>query len=190
MLTLNSVKEVEREIGKRMDKALEAVQREFHTVRGGRASSMLVEGVIVDYYGKPTPIKGLASISTPDSKTIAIQPWDVSILAQVEAAIRNSDLGVSPVNDGKAIRLQMPQITEEKRQELTKVVRKMAEDGKISLRNSRHEAIEAVKRLEKNKQISEDESRTSQKHIQKLTDDHVKKIDDLLKAKETEFKAV
>jgi len=190
MLALNSMKDIEREVAKRMDKSLEAVQREFKAIRTGRASTALVEAILVSYYGNPTPMKGVASLSTPDPKTIAIQPWDPSVIGDIEKAIQESDLGVQPIVDGKVVRIQVPQMTEERRMELTKTARKMAEEGKISIRAGRHEAIEAAKRLEKNKQISEDESHAGQKRIQKLTDEHTKKVDEFLKAKESELGSI
>ncbi len=190
MQGLNTVKDVEREVAKRMDKAFEAVQREFKSVHAGSASTSLVEHVMVNYYGQPTALKGLASISTPDHKTIVIQPWDSNVLDEIVKAIQATDVGATPVNEGKSIRMQMPQLTADKRQELTKQVKRAAEEGRISVRGCRHEAIEVVKKLEKEKKVSEDESRTSQKHIQKITDDHTKKIDDFLKVKETELQTV
>ena len=190
MQALTSIKDIERELAKRMDKSIEAVQREFKSVHAGTASTSLVEHVMVNYYGQPTPLKGLASISTPDHKTIIIQPWDANVLEEIVKALQASDTGVNPLNDGKSVRIQMTQLTAEKRQELTKQIRRMAEDGKISVRNGRHEAIEAVKKLEKEKKASEDDSRMSQKHIQKITDDHTKKVDDLLKVKESELQTV
>ncbi|MBI4431501.1 MAG: ribosome recycling factor [Candidatus Omnitrophica bacterium] len=190
MQTLKTTRDIEKEVAKRMDKSIEAVQREFKSVHAGTASTTLVDHVTVSYYGQPTPIKGLASVSTPDHKTIIIQPWDVNVLEEIVKSLQSADLGTNPVNDGKCIRIQMPQLTAEKRQELTKQVRRAAEEGRISVRNCRHEAIEAVKKLEKEKKVSEDDSRMSQKHIQKITDDHTKKIDDTLKGKETELQTV
>jgi len=166
---------------------VEATKREFINIRTGRASIALVEGVQVDYYNTPTPLKNMANISTPDPKTIAITPWDPSVIADIERGIQKSGLGLTPINDGKVIRMQIPPLTEERRDELTKLVRKVAEEGRVSVRNARHEGIDAVKKLEKEKSIPEDASHASQKEIQKITDSFVKQVDDALKNKEAEI---
>lgn len=175
---------------RKMDKSLASTRKEFQDLRTGRASIALVEGVHVDYYNTPTPLKGLATISTPDAKTIQIQPWDVSILGEIEKSILKSGLGLTPINDGKIIRLQIPSLTEERRAELAKLVRKVAEEGRVSIRNIRHEAIEAVKGLEKKKVISEDESHHGQKEIQKLTDRFTAEVDQAVTKKESEIKTI
>jgi len=185
-----TLKEVMHEAHDKMTKTNEAVQREFGTIRTGRASSTLVEGIRVNYYDTPTPLKQLASISTPDPKLIVIQPWDMSILGEVEKAILKSDLGITPMNDGRVIRLGIPQLTQERREELVKVIKKMAEDGRVSIRSIRRDMNEKIKKLEKDKVIPEDESFKSIEEIQKLTDKHIKEIDQLLSNKEKELMEV
>lgn len=181
-----SLKEIVRETSDKMVKTVESTQREFLTVRTGRASTALVEGVQVSYYGTPTPLKQLATLSTPDPKLIVIQPWDVTLLKEIEHAILQANLGITPNNDGRVIRLGMPQLTHERREELAKVVRKIAEDGRISIRTARHHSIELIRKLDKSPSISEDERFTAQDEIQKLTDRHISKIDEILKQKEKE----
>jgi len=178
------------EMKKRMEKALEITKKEFKNIRTGRASIGLVEGIQVDYYNTPTPLKGMATISTPDAKTIAIQPWDPSVIADIERAILKSSLGLTPINDGKVIRMSIPPLTDERRQDLTKVVRKVAEEGRVSVRNARHEGIEHVKKLEKAKSIPEDKSHASQKDIQKVTDKYIAMVDESLKEKEAEINTI
>ena len=178
------------ETHRKMTKAIEATKKEFQNIRTGRASIALVEGIQVDYYNTPTPLKGLANISTPDPKTIAIQPWDPSVINEIERSILKSGLGLTPVNDGKIVRMQIPSLTEERREELTKLVRKVAEEGRISIRNARHEAVEQVKKLEKSKAVPEDISHASQKEIQKITDKFIALVDEALKHKEAEIHAI
>lgn len=181
------LKDVMAEAHDKMKKTDETVQREFSTVRTGRASSSLVEGIKVDYYGTPTPLKQLASISTPDPKLIVVQPWDISAIGEIEKALLKSDIGITPYNDGKLIRLSIPQLTQERRQEFVKVIKKMAEDGRIAIRAVRRDINEKIKKLEKDKAITEDESFKSTDEIQKLTDKNIKEIDDLLSKKEKEL---
>jgi len=183
----HSVKDILRDAEDRMKKSTEVLAHEFSTVRTGRATPALVDGIKVDYFGTPTPLKSLAAISTPDAKLIVIQPWDASVCGDVEKAILKSELGVTPVNDGKLIRLQIPDLSKERRIELAKVVKKMAEDGRISVRNVRHSAIEHLKKIEKDKIITEDEKFTGQDAIQKLTDKYIAKVEELLAAKEKEI---
>ena len=190
MVEIQDVKKVVEETKKKMTKGLEATRKEFQNIRTGRASIALVEGIQVDYYNTPTPIKGVASISTPDAKTISIQPWDPSIMGEIERGIMKSGLGLMPVNDGKVIRIQIPPLTTERREELTKVVRKAAEEGRVSIRNTRHEAIEQVKKQEKAKAVPEDMSHSAQKEIQKITDSFIAQIDEALKHKESEIHAI
>ena len=185
-----TLKEVMHEAHDKMLKTNEAVQREFSTIRTGRASSALVEGIKVDYYGTSTPLKQLSNISTPDPKLIVIQPWDTSILGEIEKAILKSDLGITPLNDGRVIRLGIPQLTQERREELVKVIKKMAEDGRVSIRSIRRDINERLKKLEKDKIATEDESFKSTEEIQKLTDKHIKEIDELLAKKEKELMEV
>ncbi len=182
-----TLKEVMGEAHDKMKKTAEAVHREFGTVRTGRASTSLVEGIKVDYYGTPTPLKQLANISTPDPKLIVIQPWDATALPEIEKAILKSDLGITPMNDGRIIRLGIPQLTRERREELVKVIKKMAEDGRISIRSIRRDINEKIKKLEKDKVVTEDESFKSTAEIQKMTDSHIKEIDEFLAKKEKEL---
>ncbi|MCM8760862.1 MAG: ribosome recycling factor [Candidatus Omnitrophica bacterium] len=182
-----TVKEILHETENKMKKTVEATNREFSTVRTGRASGALVEGLRVDYYGTPTPLKQLAAITTPDARLIVIQPWDKNSLAEIEKTIMKSEIGITPTNDGKVIRLSIPPLTQERRAELDKILKKIAEDGHISIRTARHTAIEAVRKLEKDKLITEDERFKGQEDIQKLTDKYIKEIDNLLAAKEKEI---
>jgi ribosome recycling factor len=173
-----------------MHKAAESTQKEFKHLRTGRASIALVEGIVVNYYDTPTPLKALANISTPDAKTIAITPWDLSGISSIEKAILKSDLGLNPMSDGKIIRMQVPALTDERREDLSRLIKKIAEEGRVSVRNSRHEALELIKKLEKDKVITEDDLRLAQKEIQKFTDKHVKDIDESLEKKEKEIHEV
>ena len=174
----------------RMDKALGALDRDFSRLRTGRASTGLVDNIKVDYYGTPTPISQLASVAIPDSRTITIQPWDRGAFASVEKAILKSDLGLNPNNDGKIIRLEIPQLTEERRKELSKKVSKIAEDSKVVIRNIRRDANETIKKMEKKKEVTEDDSKEGQENIQKLTDKKIKVIDEIKAKKEKEVMAV
>ncbi|MFA5339402.1 MAG: ribosome recycling factor [Candidatus Omnitrophota bacterium] len=183
----HTIKEILIDTETRMKKSGEVLSHEFSTVRTGRATPALVDGIRVDYFGTPTPLKSLAAISTPDAKLIVIQPWDATVCGDIEKAILKSDLGITPVNDGKLIRLQIPDLSKERRIELAKVVKKMAEDGRISVRNVRHAAIEHLKKIEKEKIITEDEKFTGQDAIQKLTDRYIAKVEELLAAKEKEI---
>jgi ribosome recycling factor len=175
------------EIEELMNKAVQATQRSFNTVRTGRANSSLLDRIQVEYYGVPTPLKALASLTTPDSSTLLIQPFDPSTLAAIERAIVTSDLGLTPSNDGKVVRLTIPPLTEERRKELSKQVAKLAEEGRVSIRNIRRDGIDSVRKREKNGELSEDESKSLQDAIQKLTDRYIKKIDELLAEKEKEL---
>jgi ribosome recycling factor len=190
MNDFTDLKKLGEETKKRMTKSVESTKKEFQNIRTGRASIALVEGISVNYYNTPTPIKNLGTISTPDARTIQIQPWDVSAVAEIEKAILKSDLGLTPANDGKVLRIQIPGLTDERRAELTKVIRRVAEEGRVSIRNSRHESIEQVKKLEKAKTVPEDLSHTSQKEIQKFTDQFIAQIDEALKHKETEIHSI
>ena len=184
-----TLKEVIHDTETKMKKTVESTQREFSTIRTGRASASLVEGIKVDYYGAPTPLKQLAAITVPDARFIAIQPWDKTALAEIERAILKSDIGITPVNDGKAIRLSIPSLTDERRAELDKILKKIAEDGRVSIRTGRHVAVEHSKKLEKDKVITEDDRFKAQEDIQKLTDKYIKEIDNLLAAKEKEIQS-
>ncbi len=182
-----AIKDVLHDVESKMRKTVEAVNREFNEIRTGRASPSLVEGLLVDYYGTKTPIKQLATISTPDARLIAIHPWDGSIISEVERAILQSHLGLTPNNDGKIIRISIPHLTDERRQELDKIVKKIAENGRVSLRTVRRDANEDLKQLERGKDIAEDERFTSQDSVQKLIDKYTAEIDKILEAKEKEI---
>jgi ribosome recycling factor len=173
-----------KETQERMAKTVEAVTREFATVRTGRASAALVESLMVDCYDSAMPLKQLASISTPEARLIVVQPWDVSILGAIEKALMKADLGAVPHSDGKVLRIHLPQLTEERRQELSKLLRRMAEDGRVSIRSSRRDANDRIKKLQKEGTITEDESFKAQADVQKLTDEAIERIDELLEEKE------
>ncbi len=175
------------DIEQKMQKSVEATQNAFNTIRTGRANSSLLDRVMVEYYGSPTPLKSLANISTPDASTITIQPFDPSSVALIEKAIQMSDLGLNPNNDGSVIRLNIPPLTSDRRKELVKMASKMAEEGKVGVRNIRRDAIDDVRKQEKSSDISKDESADLQDDIQKLTDKYTKKIDDILGDKEAEI---
>jgi ribosome recycling factor len=174
----------------RMDKSVEATHEHFNSVRTGRATPALLDRINVDYYGTPTPLKNLATISAPEARMLTIQPFDPTSVKQIEKTIQESDLGLTPSNDGKIIRLPIPQLTEERRKELVKVVRHMAEEGRVAVRNVRRDAIKHLEELVKNGSVGDDEERAAEGRVQKLTDEHVAKIDDLLKRKEAEIMEV
>ena len=174
----------------RMKKSLEALKHEFASLRAGRATPSLLDKVMVDYYGSPTPVNQVAKVSVPEPRMIVIQPWEKTILHDIEKAIMKSDLGLSPNSDGNAIRLAIPQLTQERRQELVKTVNKKAEEAKVALRNVRRDGNDAVKKLEKAKEITEDESKKGQESMQKLVDKYVKLVDSSREAKEKEVMEV
>jgi ribosome recycling factor len=178
---------VMKDVETKMTSALEALGRELATVRTGRASAGLLDGIRVDYYGTPTPVNQMASISVPDARTIVIQPWEASQLKAIEKAIMTSDLGLTPVNDGKIVRLAIPSPTEERRKQLAKTVHKIAEESRVVVRNLRREANDRLKAMAKDKKVSEDEERRSHDQIQKTTDRFIAKVDELLKKKEQEI---
>ena len=171
----------------RMERSIEAFRKELGKVRTGRASFSLLDGVKVDYYGTPTPLQQVGTLSVPESRMITVTPWDTKMIGPIEKAIQGSGLGLNPSSDGKMVRIPIPPLTEERRKELAKVVRKMAEDARVAVRNVRREAIEKLKDREKKKEISEDVVKRGQERIQKETDVHVKKIDEILKSKEQEI---
>ena len=171
----------------RMTAALDTLAREFASVRTGRASTALLDTIRVDYYGTPTPVGQMASVSVPDARTLAIQPWEPAQLPPIEKAILKSDLGLTPVNDGKTIRLTMPTLTEERRKQLAKTVGKMAEEGRVAVRNLRREANDKLKAMAEEKKVSEDDERRGHDLIQKATDRFVTRVDELLKKKEQEI---
>jgi len=170
-----------------MEKTISALDKSFSRVRTGRASVTLLDGIKVDYYDTPTPIAQVATLSVPESRLIVIAPWDATALGSIEKAIQKSDLGLTPSSDGKVIRISIPQLTEERRKELVKVVKKMAEEGKVKLRNARRDANEELKDLKKNNKMTEDELFSTQEEVQKLLDRHIEKTDKILIAKEKEI---
>ncbi|MBD0347745.1 MAG: ribosome recycling factor [Thermoleophilia bacterium] len=172
---------------RRMDQSVEHTQHEFNTVRTGRASAALLDRVQVEYYGQKTPLKQLATINVPEPRLLTIQPFDPSSLRSIERAIQESELGLTPSNDGKLIRLPIPQLTEERRKELVKVVRHLAEEGRVAVRNVRRDCMHHLKELVDNGDVGADEEHRAEERVQKLTDEHVAKIDDLLKRKEAEI---
>ncbi len=174
----------------KMEKTITAFQRELSTLRAGRASPSLLDRIEVDYYGVQTPLNQLAGISAPEPRLLMVQPWDKQAMPEIEKAIMKSDLGLTPSNDGNVIRLTIPELTEERRKELVKYVRKKAEEGRVSVRNIRRDANDEIKKLEKNSDISEDESRRSQDSIQELTDQKIEEIGKILEVKESEIMEV
>ncbi|HEY3185405.1 MAG TPA: ribosome recycling factor [Gaiellaceae bacterium] len=174
----------------RMDKSVEATHEHFNSVRTGRATPALLDRISIEYYGTPTPLKNMATINAPEPRMLTIQPFDPTQIKAIEKAIQESDLGLTPSNDGKLIRLPIPQLTEERRKELVKVVRQMAEEGKVAVRNVRRDTMKHLEELVKNGDVGDDEERAAEGRVQKLTDDHVHKIDDLLKRKEAEIMEV
>ncbi len=180
-------KEVFQEMESNMEKAIAAYQKELSRLRSGRASPSLLEGIRVDYYGTPTPIQQTASITIPESRLILIQPWDKGTIDSIEKAIQKANLGLSPTNDGKVIRIAIPPLTEERRKELAKLVKKMGEECKISIRNIRREANESLKKLEKKKELSEDELHRATNEVQKTTDQQIEKVDKIQEAKQKEI---
>src|SRR5690606_12906889 len=181
--TINQVKD-------KMSKAVQALSRELSTVRAGRANPAILDKVTVDYYGAPTPLNQLASINVPEARMLVIQPYDKSVLGDMEKAIQKADLGLNPTNDGSIIRISIPPLTEERRRELVKVVKKYAEESKVAVRNVRRDGNDELKKLEKNGEITEDELRSLTEDIQKLTDESINKIDSVTKEKEKEIMEV
>ncbi|SET42641.1 ribosome recycling factor [Paenibacillus sp. NFR01] len=180
---------VKKNAAERMEKAIGALKRDLATLRAGRASTALLDRIQVEYYGAPTPVNQLANISTPDSRTLLIQPWDRSSLSDIERAIMKSDLGLTPANDGTIIRLSIPPLTEERRSELVKLTKKFGEEAKVAIRNIRRDANDDIKKMEKNG-ISEDESRGHQEDIQKSTDKFIAEVEKVLLSKEKEIMEV
>ena len=174
----------------KMDKTIEVMQANFAAVRAGRANAAVLDQIRVDYYGTPTPINQIASIASPDPRTLTIQPWDGSTMKLIEKAIQQSDLGINPQNDGRIIRLLFPQLTEERRKELIKQIRKYGEESKTAIRNIRRDAMEDFKAQKKKSEITEDDQKNAEKDIQKLTDDYVKQIDQLVEKKEKELSEI
>ena len=174
----------------KMKKSIDSVAADFASVRAGRANASVLDRIMVDYYGSPTPIQQIAAISSPDARTLLISPWDKTAVKSIEKAIQTSDLGINPQNDGRVIRLNFPQLTEERRKELTKQVRKYAEAGKVAIRNIRRDAMDKFKSMEKKSEITEDDRKELEKELQDLTDKRCKQIDELTEKKEAELMAV
>jgi ribosome recycling factor len=181
------IDELIQDATRRMDKSVESTHGELNSIRTGRASAALLDRVQVDYYGQKTPLKQLATINVPEPRMLTVQPFDPNAMKDIERAIQESDLGLNPSNDGKIIRLPIPQLTEERRQELVKVARQIAEEGRVAVRNVRRDVIHHLK---EEQSVSSDEEHRAEERVQKLTDDHVRKIDDLLKRKEAEITEV
>ena len=176
-----------KEFTRKMDKTLEILQENFGAIRAGRANARVLDRITVEYYGVDTPVGQVGTISSPDARTLVIQPWDGSLLKKIEKAIQTSDLGINPQNDGRVIRLVFPQLTEERRRELAKQVRKYGEDAKVAVRNIRRDAMDYIKKLKKDSEITEDDQKKAEKDLQELTDKYVKKVDDACAVKEKEL---
>jgi ribosome recycling factor len=181
------IESIYQEARDRMAKSIDALNNELKRVRTGRASISLLDGIRVDYYGTPTPLNQIASVSVPESRLITVQPWDASAIKEIEKAVLKSDLGLTPANDGKIIRIAIPPLTQERRKELVKVVNKTCEEYKVAVRNVRRDGNELIKGLKKDGGIAEDEAFKAQEHVQKITDEYIKKIDDIYKNKEKEI---
>ena len=179
-----------KEFERRMGKAVDHLEEEFGAVRAGRANAKVLDRISVEYYGSETPLNGVATISSPDARTLVISPWDTKLLKDIAKAIQTSDLGINPQNDGRVIRLVFPQLTEERRRELAKQVKKYAEDAKVAMRNIRRDGMDYVKKLKKNSEITEDDQKKAEKDLQTLLDKYIKKVDDALAAKEKELMAI
>lgn len=179
-----------KEFKERMQKSLDHLASEFATVRAGRANAAVLDHIQVEYYGSPTPIQQVASISSPDPRSLVIQPWDSTVLRSIEKAILTSDLGINPTNDGKCIRLLFPQLTEERRKDLAKQVKKYGEECKVAIRNIRRDAMDTYKKQQKASEITEDDQKSLEKDMQKMTDEFIKKVDDMTAKKEKELYAI
>ena len=179
-----------KEYSRKMDKTLEVLADNFGAVRAGRANPRVLDRITVEYYGQETPLNGVATISSPDARTLVIQPWDTKLLRDIQKAVQTSDLGINPQNDGRVIRLTFPQLTEERRRDLTKQVKKYAEDAKVAMRNIRRDGMDYVKALKKKSEITEDEQKKAEKDLQEMLDKFIKKVDDALAVKEKELMAI
>ena len=179
-----------KDFARRMDRALDHLNEEFGAVRAGRANAKVLDRITVEYYGSETPLSGVATISTPDARTLLISPWDTKLLKDIQKAIQTSDLGINPQNDGRVIRLVFPQLTEERRKDLTKQVKKYAEEAKVAMRNIRRDGMDYVKKLKKNGEITEDDQKKAEKDLQDLLDKMIKKVDAALAAKEKELMSI
>ena len=178
------------EYSRKMDKTMDVLADNFGAVRAGRANAKVLDRITVEYYGQETPLNGVANISSPDARTLVIQPWDGSLLKEIQKAIQVSDLGINPQNDGRVIRLVFPQLTEERRRDLTKQVKKYAEDAKVAMRNIRRDGMDYVKNLKKKSEITEDDQKKAEKDLQDLLDKYIKQVDAELAAKEKELMAI
>ena len=179
-----------KDYSRRMDRTLDHLGEEFDAVRAGRANAKVLDRICVQYYGSETPLNGVATISSPDARTLVIQPWDTKLLKDIQKAILTSDLGINPQNDGRVIRLVFPPLTEERRRDLAKQVRKYAEEAKVAMRNIRRDGMDYVKKLKKNTEITEDDQKKAEKDLQDMLDKYIKKVDAALAAKEKELMAI
>ncbi|HCX63646.1 MAG TPA: ribosome recycling factor [Eubacteriaceae bacterium] len=184
------IKETKKQAQEKMDKSIESLKYELNGLRAGRANPKILDRIVVDYYGTQTPLNQLGNISAPEPRMIVIQPWDSSAIGDIEKAIQKSDLGLNPGNDGKLIRITMPQLTEERRKDLVKTSKKLGEDAKVAIRNVRRHAIQELKDLEKESMITEDELKHAEEDIQKITDQEIKKIDEIIQHKNDEIMEV
>lgn len=178
------------EFSRKMDRTLEHLEEDFDAVRAGRANAKVLDRISVEYYGSETPLNGVATISSPDARTLVITPWDTKLLKEIQKAIQMSDLGINPQNDGRVIRLIFPQLTEERRKELSKQVKKYAEDAKVAMRNIRRDGMDYVKKLKKNNEITEDDQKKAEKDLQDMLDKYIKKVDAALAAKDKELMSI
>lgn len=182
--------DLHKELEQKMNKTIDALKHEYTTIRAGRANAQMLDKVRVDYYGTPTPVNQMAAISVPEPRTLMINPWDKSSMAEIEKAIRNSDLGLNPTNDGEVIRISVPALTEERRKELAKKVHKVSEDFKVRIRNERRDANDTIKKMEKDSELTSDESKKAQDEVQKITDKFIKEIDAISVSKEKDIMEV
>ena len=179
-----------KEYSRKMDRTLDHLEEDFDAVRAGRANAKVLDRICVEYYGSETPLNGVATISSPDARTLVIQPWDTKLLKDIQKAILTSDLGINPQNDGRVVRLVFPQLTEERRRDLTKQVKKYAEEAKVAMRNIRRDGMDYVKKLKKNSEITEDDQKKAEKDLQDMLDKYIKKVDAALAAKEKELMSI
>ena len=179
-----------KEFEHKMQKTVEYLEQQFATVRAGRANAKVLDRITIEYYGSETPLNGVATISSPDARTLVISPWDTKLLKEIQKAIQTSDLGINPQNDGKVIRLIFPQLTEERRKDLSKQVKKYAEDAKVAMRNIRRDGMDYVKKLKKNSEITEDDQKKAEKDLQDMLDKYIKKVDAALAAKDKELMSI
>ena len=179
-----------KEFARKMDRTLEHLGEDFDAVRAGRANAKVLDRITVEYYGSETPLNGVATISSPDARTLVITPWDTKLLKEIQKAIQTSDLGINPQNDGRVIRLIFPQLTEERRKDLSRQVKKYAEDAKVAMRNIRRDGMDYVKKLKKNNEITEDDQKKAEKDLQDMLDKYIKKVDAALAAKDKELMSI